>query len=305
MIRVAVAGTGGLAQYIAHYLDTETSHQFILLSRSKPKPQLRAKDWQVMAVDYGDTQSLRFALTGVDTVISTISGQPQINLIDAAYNARVRRFAPAEFEGRPSMRPVPDALDRGKSEASQRLHYYRQYLESTSFVCGILYERFHPGGMASLAIGLGCGVSEEGDYLMDFRNSRAQIPHYNAAGQIVSICLTSARDVARFVVTALNLPRWPAELRMCGERMSVYDVVRTAEHIQGQHFEKAFYTPASLQDALTYAQALQDWPQQLRIQSLIATAESRYDFIDPTLNGMVGFVPTRFGDWLRQAWAGQ
>ncbi|KAI9717678.1 MAG: hypothetical protein M1812_004623 [Candelaria pacifica] len=301
MIRVAVAGTGGLAQYIAHYLDTETSHQFILLSRS-PKPQLRAKDWQVIAVDYDDPQSLRYALTGIDTVISTVSGESQVNLIDAAYNARVRRFAPAEFEGRPCMRPPSDALDRGKSAALERLHYYRQYLESTSFVCGILYERFQPGGMASSAIGLGCGVSGEGDYLMDIRNSKAQIPHYNAAGQVVSICLTSAEDVARFIVTALNLPRWPAELRMCGERMSVYDVVRTAEHIQGHHFEKAFYTAASLEDALTYAQALQDWPQQLRIQSLIATAESRFDFIDPSMNSMVGFIPTRFADWLRRVW---
>lgn len=34
MIKVAIAGTGGLAQYIAHYLAAETSHQFILISRA-------------------------------------------------------------------------------------------------------------------------------------------------------------------------------------------------------------------------------------------------------------------------------
>ncbi len=139
------------------------------------------------------------------------------------------------------MRPVLDALDRGKSAALQRLHYYQQYLESTSFVCGIMYERFQPGGMASLAIGLGCGVGGEGDYLMDIRNLRAQIPHHNAAGQVVSICLTSARDVARFVVTALSLPRWPSELRMCGERMSVYDVVRTAEYVRGRFVDPSLF----------------------------------------------------------------
>jgi hypothetical protein len=33
MIKVAIAGTGGLAQYIAHYISTQTYHQFIILSR--------------------------------------------------------------------------------------------------------------------------------------------------------------------------------------------------------------------------------------------------------------------------------
>jgi hypothetical protein len=34
MIKVAIAGTNGLAQYIANLIDTQTSHQFILLSRN-------------------------------------------------------------------------------------------------------------------------------------------------------------------------------------------------------------------------------------------------------------------------------
>lgn len=33
MIKVAVVGTNGLAQYIVHYLATQTSHQFVILSR--------------------------------------------------------------------------------------------------------------------------------------------------------------------------------------------------------------------------------------------------------------------------------
>ena len=34
MIRVAIAGTNGLAQYIANFIDTQTSHQFVVLSRN-------------------------------------------------------------------------------------------------------------------------------------------------------------------------------------------------------------------------------------------------------------------------------
>lgn len=33
-MRVAIAGSGGLAYWIAHYLSTETYHSFIILSRA-------------------------------------------------------------------------------------------------------------------------------------------------------------------------------------------------------------------------------------------------------------------------------
>ena len=33
MMRIAIAGTNGFAQYIAHYLETTTAHQFVILSR--------------------------------------------------------------------------------------------------------------------------------------------------------------------------------------------------------------------------------------------------------------------------------
>jgi len=252
MMKVAIAGTGGLAQYIAHYLAAGTYHQFILLSRTasarftwligsltspKPKPQLTAKGWQVIVVDYTDQNSLRFKLHGVDTVISTVTGAAQIALIDAAASVHVRRFAPAEFEGRPALRPPQVLADRDKDASLTRLQYYAQHPQSrmlyTVFVCGILYERFAPGGMAAAAIGLRCGTSGEGEYLMDIRRMRARIPHYNAAGEIVYICMTSAEDVGRFVVAALDLPQWPTEMRMCGERMSASDVVRVAELMIG------------------------------------------------------------------------
>ena len=191
-----------------------------------------------MAVNYDNREELRFALIGVDTVISTVQGQPQLNLIDAAASAGVRRFAPAEFEGSPSLRPAVDPLDNGKAAALQRLHYYgsgqsEHSLESTVFVCGILYERFGPNGMGHRGIGRSTGIAAEGIYLMDIRNLRAQIPYITGAGNFPYVCMTSASDLARFVVSALDLPNWPPELRMLGERLSVDEVVRTAEAMKG------------------------------------------------------------------------
>ena len=245
-MRIAIAGTNGLAYWIARYLSTETSHQFILLSRAvsladifkdsadliQPKPHLSAEGWQVITVDYGNDFDLQFKLAGVDLVISMVSGQAQIALIDAAAHVGVQRFAPAEFAGSSLDRPAMDALDRGQSAALARLRQYEaQGMRYTVLSCGILYERFAPGGTGSANIGYFSGASGEGDYLMDIRAMRAQIPH-NSYGQPATICMTSAQDVGRFVVSALVLQNWPRELRMYGERIDVSEVVRVAEEMR-------------------------------------------------------------------------
>ncbi|KAH0537690.1 hypothetical protein FGG08_005555 [Glutinoglossum americanum] len=303
MFRVAIAGTGGLAQYIAYYIDVETPHQFIMLSRA-PKPHLSAKGYQVVVVNYSERNGLRYALAGIDIVVSTVSGSPQLNLIDAAYYAGVRRFAPAEFEGQPSLRPlINDVFDRGQLQALDRLRLYRERMESTVFVCGILYERFAVGGMASAAIGGSTGISNEGDYLIDIRNFKAKIPHYNAAGREVFICMTSASDVGRFVAKALGMQNWPSELRMQGERKRIHDIVCIAEGMMGRHFERMYYNTDHLEDALAFAESSGNRKELLKVHSLIATSESRYDFLNPNLNSYAGFVPTAFSDWLAANWA--
>jgi nucleoside-diphosphate-sugar epimerase len=106
-------------------------------------------------------------------------------------------------------------------------------MEYAVFACGIFYERFGPGGMAALQLGQGTNVAGEGDYLMNVRQRTAQIP-YHPSGQEVPICMTSAEDVARFIVAALDLPEWPGEFCMCGERMTVGDVVKMAEIMCGE-----------------------------------------------------------------------
>lgn len=63
---------------------------------------------------------------GVDTIISTVTGPPGLQLLHAAVAQKVRRFAPADFEGRPSKRSDPDPLDRGNKM------YVKIYIERTS-----------------------------------------------------------------------------------------------------------------------------------------------------------------------------
>ncbi|MCJ1343491.1 hypothetical protein MMC31_001685 [Peltigera leucophlebia] len=271
----------------------------------QPKPNLSAKGWQVVVTDYSDEPDLVFNLAGVNVVISTISGASQLSLIDAAFKVGVTRFAPAEFEGLPSLRPVPDALDRGRSLALERLRQYQpRGMQYCVFVCGIFYERFAPGGMIASNIGRGSGISGEGDYIMNTRQMRARVP-YEANGQPATICATSVQDVGRFVAAAIGMLQWPVELRMCGERMNVSDLVRVAEIFRGRPFTRVEHSFETLESSLRSVQQSQDMQGQLRIISLIATTEGRYDFTAPDLNSLVPFTPTPFQLWLRLAWAGQ
>ncbi|KAL8654363.1 MAG: hypothetical protein Q9226_003461 [Calogaya cf. arnoldii] len=302
-MRVAIAGSNGLACSIAEAITTTTYHQIIILSRA-PKPQLSARGWQVVVVNYAEThkQDLAFKLAGVSVVLSLISGPPQLALIDAAAQAGVRRFAPAEFEGPAAFRPQSDALDRGKRAALERLRYYQSRgMQYTSFVCGILYERFAPGGMYASSIGLRSGIGAEGDYLMHITQRKAQIP-LGTNGQPAMISMTSAADVGKFVAAAISLPQWPPELSMRGDRMNVSRLVQIAEIVRGAAFQKTHHNAQSMQSALQQAQSAQSIQQQLRVITTMATASGRFDFASPNLNTLVDVTPTRFQAWLQEAW---
>ncbi|KAF2654592.1 NAD(P)-binding protein [Lophiostoma macrostomum CBS 122681] len=304
-MRVAVAGTCGLALIIAREIHEETSHQLIILSRN-PQPGLLSQGYLCQEVDYNDTTNLQHSLMGVDTVISTVTGTAQLRLIEAAVACGVRRFAPAEFEGQPGLRAQNDPLDRGRALALAHLQHYRGYIESSVFVCGILYERFSVNGMTSQRIGANTGYGNEGDYIVDIRNMTAEAPVYDSAGNLSYLCLTSAYDVAKYVVEALNLTQWPAEMSMCGERMSVNALVEAIRSYRGRLYNSIQYqNPEGLRYQLTMAQMGGDVPRQRRLMTLVATAEGRYDFATPAyLNSQCPRVqPISFRDWFTRNWA--
>jgi hypothetical protein len=191
-----------------------------------------------MLVDYSNETDLIYNLEGVDLVISMVTGNDQLLMIDAALKAGVSRFVPAEFGGLSEKRPA--ALERGQRLARNRLReHVEEGMSYTLFSCGIFYERFAPGGLATFAMGNVSGNNGEGEYLMNVRTMRSQIPH-DSSQQPATICMSSMDDVALFIVTALDLPRWPNELRMYGARMNVSDIVRIAERLRGKPGPRGF-----------------------------------------------------------------
>jgi nucleoside-diphosphate-sugar epimerase len=192
-------------------------------------------------VDFEDEKGLRYALQGVDVLISTIAGNEQLNLIDAARKARVRLFVPAEFEGAINHRPHGEdpiapssavALDMLRHWAASRSHN----MQYTVFSCGILYERFAPGGLfRRYGMGTSSGVPNQGDYLVDVGSGTADFVEFNSRGQPVQVSMMSVTDVARFVAAAIELGPgdWPREFKMRGDRMTVRDIVTACSNVRG------------------------------------------------------------------------
>lgn len=174
-------------------------------------------------------------------VLSTVSGSPQINLIDAAAHSGVSRFVPAEFEGPPGRRTSSnDPLDRGKRATIARLkewnHDSRHRMRFTIFSCGVFYQRFAKGGLAAYNIGAGTGTQQEGTYLMNLGTSTAEIVEFNSAGQPIYVCLTSVYDLARFIAAALDLgpSTWPSEFRLQSDRRTVSEIVQWGAAVRGR-----------------------------------------------------------------------
>lgn len=184
-------------------------------------------------VDYQNKDALTFALRGIDLVISTISGQEQLNLINAAGQARIRYFIPSEFEGSLSKRPAAraDPLDRGSHAAISLLRQWSEgssRMKWTAFSCGIFMERFHPYGLTgTLGIGGGEGVGYPGSYLVDVVAGVADYAPRDAKGSSVKVCLTSVFDLVQFIIAAVDLgpSNWPNEFTMRGDKKSLRDII--------------------------------------------------------------------------------
>ncbi|KAL2255258.1 hypothetical protein VTK26DRAFT_3736 [Humicola hyalothermophila] len=327
MMRIAIAGGGGFAQILAQQIN-QTAHALLVLSRS-PRPELEefCPGCQVAVVDYADVEDLRYTLQGVDLLISTIAGNEQLNLIDAARRARVRVFVPSEFEGDLSHRPANDPLDRGsqsaleilerwlsqsqsqssKGQSRSQSHHHMRY---TVFSCGIFMERFGPGGLQTYRLGTGSGVAGPDDYLVNVQEGRAEIVPTDSHGRPAHVSLTSVYDVAQFITAAIELGigNWPKEFRMRGDSMTVQELVRTCSNVRQIPFT---VISLSYRDAEAQADACQqcgDWAQWYYYQRLLQTANGRYHVCQVNLNNLVNqgegtrVQPMRFSTWLERVW---
>ncbi|KAH9963338.1 NAD-P-binding protein [Russula dissimulans] len=101
----AIVGAGTLGKYIVQQFQKEkaagTVNDVVVLTRQGSKTTVEG-DVKVIPVDYSNPESIKAAVTGVDVVISTISGAAldvQGKIAEAAKEAGVKLFIPSEFGG--------------------------------------------------------------------------------------------------------------------------------------------------------------------------------------------------------------
>ena len=201
-------------------------------------------------------------------------------------------------------------------------------MRHTSFICGIFYDNFAPGGLRASNMGSVStyGDNGEGAFLIDVRSKRAEIP-LDAAGRPARICMTLILDVAKFMIAAMDIPlhQWPREFRMRGERIDLSSLVRVAETLRGESttraasrfcdvwhgsrgsgesFERREYTPNALQSQLDLAKVEQNAAEEVKINKMMAAGAGAYDFNDANLNARVNVEASRFEDWLSIVWHG-
>ncbi|KAJ4055953.1 hypothetical protein NW756_002901 [Fusarium oxysporum] len=231
MVKVAVAGGSGvLGRSLVDVLANQSKHEGIILTRKASDVDLGLPSF---VVDYDDVASLTKFLdeNKVDTIISafgingTSLSRSQNNLIKAADASSVtRRFIPSSFaikypeDGPAILPPLQSYFDSIEMLRNSGLEW--AVVHNGTF----LDYFFPPSGIKT--------YYNHGTLVVDMLNNSAAIP---GTGDEV-LAFTYTFDVAKFVIAAVDLESWPAELRIIGTRLTFNELIELAEKAKGKKF---------------------------------------------------------------------
>ncbi|OJJ70460.1 hypothetical protein ASPBRDRAFT_180355 [Aspergillus brasiliensis CBS 101740] len=232
MVNVAIAGgTGAVGRTLLEVMASQTRHRAFALTRREPTEddQLLAPTFQV---NYGDIKSLKIFLEehNIHTVISafgingTSLATSQLNLIKAADASSVtKRFIPSSFAI-----PYPE---EDVSILPPLEHYFASFqaledsnLEWAPVYNGTFLEYIAPPSLKS--------YHPHSVLVLDVENNVAAIP----GDGNMPVTFTYTFDIARFLVAALDLERWPREFRIVGDELTFNELLKLAEEVKGAEF---------------------------------------------------------------------
>lgn len=319
MVNVAIAGGSSptLGSAIVRAIaNTHGVHEPVILSRRKDgntetRGTILVDNWkhvEVRYVDYHDKDNLTSALKGIHTVISVVLipdpvewTTAQVNLVRAAKETGVKRFAPSEWAfGSPAHEKAE--IDRPKIEVWREVE--RSGLEATRFVCG--------GFMNYL--GIGCpGPKEkqeealhgfrEGPFMFNVEEGTVDIP-LKADGSYPRVTMTEIGDIGRFVAAALDLDKWEPEMPMAGDTLGFGEVVRLAEKATGRKFTIMETTKEQLQKEKDGLRP-EDWIRNMECSyaMLFCDDQDGETVLDPLLNRLCPQVnPIKIKEYLQKYW---
>jgi len=250
----AVVGAGTIGSFIIRQLLTDkaagTVNDVVVLTRQGSKTTV-GSGAKLITVDYSNKESIKKALTGVDVVISTISGtaldlQPRI--AEAAKEVGVKLFVPSEFGG--TTEGATEGLFGAKANIQEQLK-----------AIGIPYALFYTGPFADYLWGPYLGL--------DITNGKASVGGDGSN----PIPFTSRPDIARYLSYVLtHLPADQLKNRsftIAAETKSFNEIFKEYEAKTGKKVEVT-YIPVSELD-VRLASNPQDFTSYLH--KLWATAD--------------------------------
>ncbi|OQD69701.1 hypothetical protein PENPOL_c002G08549 [Penicillium polonicum] len=242
MVVVAVAGgSGGLGLTIVQALKVRGNHEVLILSRKENTELGKRLGALVVAVDYRSANSIESALkaNNVDTVICTINSQgdlePERNLILAADRSPItRRIIPSIFAGFTYPLKYPDSSPVAKAKAEAIEAVKKTSLEYTAIYNGILLDYYAaPQLKANIPP---CPL------FVDILHESAAVP---GSGDDL-VVFTHSIDIAKFVVSSLDLPEWREESYILGEKFTWHEFIKLAEDAKGTKFNVIHDSEADL-----------------------------------------------------------
>ncbi|KAF5701637.1 hypothetical protein FGLOB1_10085 [Fusarium globosum] len=215
MVVVAVAGgTGGIGGAIVDTLRPNPHHKMIILTRKIPDAP-HATDTFV-TLDYSDVDAMAKALddNNVHTVISALrvfdpaSSDAESNLVKATAKAKIPRRFIASAWGIQYADKTPVGQARGRTLTELRT----TDLEWTRFDNGFFLDYYGPPTFKS--------YMQRVAWAIDIAHKKAGIPGTGNE----PMTFTYTFDVAKFVVAALDLPKWEQLMYCYGSKFNVsYD----------------------------------------------------------------------------------
>ncbi|KAF2501481.1 NAD(P)-binding protein [Lophium mytilinum] len=243
MVVVAViGGTGALGKTIVHALKEDGKHESIVLTRKVPEGGSAVP---IFAVDYNNVEQLTKILTAknVHTVISTITmldgtaAQAEINFVAAAAkSSTTKRFVASSWgTASPKDKSLRLPVNTFREQSIEALR--KTDLEWTQFHDGLFLDYY---GMPHVETYLTPLV-----FAVDIANKTAAIP--GATGD-EPIAFTYTKDLGKFVVAALSLPKWDEALHCYSDYASLNQVIQIAEEMTaGSKFKVTYDSVEKLQ----------------------------------------------------------
>ncbi|WAO90212.1 NAD(P)-bd-dom domain-containing protein [Fusarium falciforme] len=312
MVNIAVAGgTGGVGRTIIDALKDNPKHKAIILSRTvSDGVDLGAP---VIGVDYDDVDALQAVLEKheINAIISALAlhiigvGQAQINLIKAADKSEpTKRFVTSTWAVRPELKWF-DLLPHGFQHVASYTELDKTQLEWTAFNVGWFLEYYAMPNVETYI--------PQTTFVVDMANRHASIPGDGKQ----KMSFTYTKDVAKFVVAALDLPKWERNTYAIGEKYTWEEFVKIAGEARGgEKFTVTYDSVEKLKagsitelpgQVAAYSYFPKEWTQKLFSAFGIWVTESIFDFPDEKLlnKQFPDIKVTTVQEMLQSAWKGQ